>query len=104
MASSDWSDSMKRLVFWLLPFLVPTPALGAETGDAKLTAFFRSYLEDEFRQRPLEATRLGDHRFDHRLDDISAKARAGWAERIRKALADLPKMVDFQKLSRSAQI
>src|SRR5262249_58093274 len=52
----------------------------------------------------LEATRLGDHRFDHRLDDISGKARAGWTERTRKTLADLPKAIDYQKLSRPAQI
>ena len=50
----------------------------AEPEDARLTAFFKQYLEELFRQRPLEATRLGDHRFDHLLDDVSPKARAAW--------------------------
>jgi uncharacterized protein (DUF885 family) len=81
-----------------------SPLFGAESDEKKLTAFFKTYLEEAFRRRPLEATRLGDHRFDHRLDDISAKARAGWIEHYRQTLAELPKHVDYAKLSRSAQI
>ncbi len=82
---------------------------GSSTGlgqeeDAKLTACFRQYLEEGFRQRPTAATGLGDHRFDHLLDDLSPKARAAWAEHDRKTLADLPKQVDYQKLSRAGKI
>jgi uncharacterized protein (DUF885 family) len=76
----------------------------AEAEDGRLTAFFKAYLEEEFRQRPLEATRLGDHCFDHFLDDVSAAARALWAKRYQAALADLPRKVDYGKLSRGAQI
>jgi uncharacterized protein (DUF885 family) len=72
--------------------------------DAKLVAFFKDYLDASFRLRPLEATRLGDHRFDHLLDDISPKARAKWAQHTRQTLADLRKQVDYKKLTRSAQI
>ena len=39
--------------------------------DAKLAAFFRAYLDASFRAEPLTATRLGDHRFDDQLDDLS---------------------------------
>ena len=49
---------------------------------------------------PAEATRLGDHRFDDLLDDLSPKARAAWAERYRATLAELPKKIDYKKLSR----
>jgi uncharacterized protein (DUF885 family) len=76
----------------------------AKTEDARLTAFFKAYLEEAFRRRPLEATRLGDHRFDHLLDDISAKARAGWTDHYRRTLEDLPRKIDYAKLSRSARI
>jgi hypothetical protein len=95
---------MRRLlsVSAVLLLLTPMPAAGDE--DAKLTAFFKEFLEEEFCQRPLEATRLGDHRFDAFLDDLSPKARAGWTDRYRKALTDLPKRVEYGKLSRSAQI
>src|SRR5262249_33444969 len=76
----------------------------SQTEDDRLTAFFQAHLDKEFRQRPLEATRLGDHRFDHLLDDLSPKARAGWAKRYRATLADLPRQVDYKKLTRPGQI
>jgi uncharacterized protein (DUF885 family) len=72
--------------------------------DARLTAFFKKYLDEEFRHRPMEATRLGDHRFDDRLDDLSPKARAATTTRTRKALAALPRQVDVKKLSPSARV
>jgi uncharacterized protein (DUF885 family) len=76
----------------------------AESEEERLTAFFKAYLEEAFRRRPLEATRLGDHRFDHLLDDISAKARASWADHYRQTLDELPKKIAYAKLSRPAQI
>ncbi len=91
----------------LCPFVLmvlSAPASSAETEDERLTAFFKTYLDEAFRRRPLEATRLGDHRFDHLLDDISAEARAGWADHYRATLTDLPRKIDPGKLSRSAQI
>jgi hypothetical protein len=54
----------------------------ANKEDDKLVAFFKDHLAKEFKERPLEATRLGNHDFDHLLDDISPKARAGWVKRI----------------------
>jgi uncharacterized protein (DUF885 family) len=88
----------------LASILVAPGARAAEDEDAKLAAFFKNYLEQEFRQRPLLATQAGDHRFDHLLDDLSPKARAGWTELTRKMLHDLPEQVDYKKLSRSSQI
>lgn len=76
----------------------------AESEDARLTARFQAYLDREFRARPLDATRLGDHRFDHLLDDVSADARAGWKQHYQETLADLGRTLDRAKLSRSAQI
>ena len=52
----------------------------------------------------MEATRLGDHRFDSRIEDVTPEARGRWLEHTRKALAELPKQVDYQKLSRAGQI
>jgi uncharacterized protein (DUF885 family) len=70
----------------------------------KLDAFFRRYLDESFALRPLDATRLGDHRFDDRLDDVSAAGRQHWTEQTRKALAALPREVPYDKLDRPAQI
>ena len=74
------------------------------TENEKLESFFRSYLDERFRHRPVEATKLGDHRFDSLLEDVSQPARDGWLAHTRKTLKELPKRVDYSKLSRPAQI
>ncbi len=74
------------------------------TENEKLESFFRSYLDERFRHRPVEATKLGDHRFDSLLEDVSRPARDGWLAHTRKTLNELPKQVDYSKLSRPAQI
>ena len=76
----------------------------SQSADAALDAFFKRYLDEHFQMRPLEATRLGDHRFDALLEDVSPGARAGWLAFTRKTLKELPRQVDYAKLSRNAQI
>ncbi|MBY0528484.1 MAG: DUF885 domain-containing protein [Gemmataceae bacterium] len=96
---------MTRLLLLLPIVLIGASVVpAADDEDAKLTAFFKNYLEEDFRQRPLEATRLGDHRFDALLDDLSPKARAAVKERLQKTLRELPEKVEYKKLSRPAQI
>src|SRR5437867_8470797 len=77
---------------------------GDSSADATLDRFFRQYLEEHFRQQPLEATRLGDHRFDALLDDVSRSAREEWRALARRTLRELPRQVDYAKLSRSGQL
>jgi uncharacterized protein (DUF885 family) len=77
---------------------------GAEPNDQEPDRFYRAYLEADFALRPLQATRLGDHRFDDRIDDLSASARERRLEHVRQALAALPQAVEYAKLSRPAQI
>src|SRR5438105_11068295 len=72
--------------------------------DAKLAAFFRAYLNEHFRRHPYDATRAGDHRFDHLLDDLSPAARDADLSATKAALSDLPRRVDYAKLSRAGQI
>ena len=72
--------------------------------DQKLKAFFQDYLQSEFRQQPLEATQLGDHRFDSLLDDLSREALAARRGRAAEALDALPRQVDYAQLSRDSQI
>jgi len=79
-------------------------AAGEPNEDAKLVAFFKDYQEQRFRLEPLEATRLGEHRFDHLLDDLSPEARARGIELTRRTLARLAKDIDKAKLTRSGQI
>src|SRR5262249_32946534 len=95
-------------LFGLLSMLTIASGLRAAEPDSpedvKLERFFRAYLDRAFRDQPLMATRLGDHRFDDSLDDLSPQARESYVGRDRKALAELPSRVDYTKLSRSAQI
>jgi uncharacterized protein (DUF885 family) len=79
-------------------------SFAAPAEDQKLTDFFKSYLEQRFRLQPLDATRLGDHRFDHLLDDLSPGARRAQREFTKATLKRLEKEIDYKKLSRDAQI
>src|SRR5689334_23843141 len=94
---------MKWLKFYLLLVLL-IPAALAQQEETKLEKFFRDYLDESFRQRPLDATRLGDHRFDHLLDDLSKRALERNLQFAKTTLKDLPKQVDYKKLSRNGQI
>src|SRR5882724_11368500 len=97
--------AMIRLVFFSSLLLVFTAGKSpAQEADAKLESVFKTYLDDYFKLRPFEATRLGDHRFDSLLEDLTPASRAKWLELTRKTLSDLPKEIDHKKLSRAGQI
>jgi len=76
----------------------------AAEPDAVLNEFFRNYLEADFRLSPMRATRLGDHRFDQLLDDVSAVARQRRTELSRRTLEELPQRVEYSRLSRAGQV
>ncbi len=100
MNSSKWTAI--TLIAGVLTVVART-GTGASADD-QLAAFFKQHLDVSLRQRPVEATGLGDHRHDHLLDDISKEARAGWLEQNRKTLKELPRAVDYRKLSRAGQV
>ena len=94
---------MKSLLAIAFAFL-SCGTLFAQNANAALDTFFREHLEALFELRPVSATDLGDHRFDARLDDLTADARARWNELTRKTLTSLPERVDRSQLSRAGQI
>jgi uncharacterized protein (DUF885 family) len=56
-----------------------TGGIGAEapaSGDATFRAAVDHFIESELRMFPERATQLGDHRFDNRIDDLSAHGLA----------------------------
>lgn len=76
----------------------------AENADAKLEQFYKNYLEEDFALRPMDATRLGDHRFDNRLDDLTAAARQRWVDLDRKTLKQLDAEFRPESLSPAGRI
>ncbi len=95
-----------RICFALMAFLllIGSVCAGNSEEDGKLDRFFDDYLERLFQLRPVEATYLGDHRFDDQLDDLRAEALAKFDEFLRDTLERLPQGVDYSKLSRDHQI
>ena len=81
-----------------------TTAMGQQTEEIKLETWFKGYIEQVMVDEPMTATRLGDHRFDDRLEDLSPDARLMRLNRDKKALADLPQAVIYKSLKRSSQV
>jgi len=73
------------------------------TADQQFEALAQRYLREAPEQSPADATSLGDHRFDDRLDDVSA---AGWQARLKFAELYLAALepIDRSKLSRANQV
>ena len=74
-------------------------AAPAAAADSKLESFFRRYLDERFALHPMEATQLGDHRFDDRLDDLSPAALEKSLAHLKQSRAKLHKEIDRAKLS-----
>lgn len=94
-------------ITWLLAgFLAVITAnqLAAQTADEKLAQFFKNHLDECFKLRPLEASMLGEHRYDHLLDDISKEARAGWLAHTRRQLVKLISDIPVTELSADGKI
>jgi uncharacterized protein (DUF885 family) len=87
-----------------LLWLGSTCIVAAQPTRSQLESVFQAYLDRLFQAQPLEATRLGDHRFDAQLDDLSAQALARRPEEVRHSLEELTKRVDYRALSRPEQI
>jgi uncharacterized protein (DUF885 family) len=73
-------------------------------AESSLETFFRGYLDERFAMHPTEATSLGDHRFDARLDDLSPAALERSLDHLKKTRARLHREIDRAKLSRDEQI
>jgi uncharacterized protein (DUF885 family) len=86
----------------LMALTLASPVVADE--DAKLAAFFKTYLEEQMKNAPYDATRLGEHKYDDRLDDLSPAARAATLARNKDALGRLPKEVAFDRLSSEGKV
>src|SRR3954463_7559804 len=83
---------------------VVLPLITAAAGEERLQSFFRSYLNERFALHPMEATQLGDHRFDDKLDDLSPTALEHSLKHLKESRAKLRKETDRATLPRDQQI
>jgi len=71
---------------------LPLPARSADTAraaDATFVDLAAAWLNLSLRLNPIAATRLGDHRYDTELDDMSATGRARMALLARRTLVEV---------------
>jgi len=86
-----------------LPEAPPAPPPPPPSADQQFEALAQRFLAESPDLDPVSATGLGDHRFDDRLDDVSA---AGWQAKLMFAELYLSALdgVDTKKLSRTNQV
>ena len=75
----------------------------ADDVDGKMEKLAASYIDEMTALLPVEATELGDHRFDSELNKISKESRRHQVEFCRKYLKEL-KVIDRDELSQQNQI
>ena len=86
----------------------PAAAKPAQTAartsvDARFTAFSNRVVNELLRFDPVNATQIGDHRFDALLPDISPAGRAQRRAFAQRTLAELARF-DARRLSREHQV
>lgn len=80
-----------------------SPSLCDDSVDGKFDALCARYIDEFPSLSPVSATLLGDHRFDSRLDQVSAEARLEKARFVDRYLEELGQ-IDREKLSRENQV
>lgn len=96
------------LLLGILSFSFATGPAGEvdrmESEDVALDHVFHLYLKELFRREPLTATRLGEHSYDDRLDDLSPAARNATLDVKRGALKKLDETISRGRLSRDGKV
>jgi len=107
--ASIMNTSRRRVVLALgstmLVPLVGAPAFAqtASRADRAFEALGRRWLDRSMRFSPISATTIGDHRYDNRIDDVSANGRNAGLRFTRDTLRQLER-IDRTRLSRANQV
>jgi len=97
-------DMRKLLNYWLTLVLGAVVTTHTWAADSQLDGFFRRYLDERFAMHPMEATQLGDHRFDDKLDDLSPAALERSLSHLKETRPRLAKEINRKDLPRDEQI
>ena len=103
-------NTSRRAVIAMLGSTALLPVVAGEAfgqaqsaGDRALASLARRWLDQSMRLSPVSATQIGDHRFDTRLDDMSARGRAAGLRFAKQTLRALD-AIDQTTLSRANQV
>ena len=66
---------------------------GPSREDKELTKLSNEFLEDYFKAHPVSATRIGEHRYDGKIDDMSPDAKAAEGEHLNTYLTRLKSII-----------
>jgi uncharacterized protein (DUF885 family) len=81
---------------------LPAPA-GPSAADVAFNSLSRRYFDEVLALEPVNATTLGDHRYDDKLDDVSAAGRERRLTLERELVAAV-RALDATQLSRAHQV
>jgi uncharacterized protein (DUF885 family) len=94
-----------------LPILLAAAALGAcaskpveTTPDAALNTLVEEYFEKQLELSPMNATAIGDTRYDDRLDETTSPGFREKSLAIERAFLDRARLVDAARLSPGGRI
>jgi uncharacterized protein (DUF885 family) len=85
------------------PPAAPASPPGPTATDMTFDAISKRYLDEMVAQTPVNATSLGDHRFDDQLDDVSTAGYDRRAALAHELLAQV-QVLDSAELSRANQV
>jgi len=81
----------------------PPPATALANADTAFAALSTRWLDGMLELSPISATGIGEHRYDTRIDDLSAAGRARSLDFSKRTLAEL-EAIDRTALSRENQV
>jgi uncharacterized protein (DUF885 family) len=84
-------------------FAAPTSTTSLSPADVAFNDLGQRWLEGMLRLSPVSATQIGDHRYDHEIDDVSPAGRKAQTDFYRGILVALD-AIDRTKLSRANQV
>jgi hypothetical protein len=91
-------------IFVLFSLAMPFTNVRATPQDEQFQQIARDYIEGYLAATPEDATELGDHRFDDKLTDYSAEARARELARAKEARQELEGLTDLSQLTGASKV
>jgi uncharacterized protein (DUF885 family) len=86
-------------VLVLFSLVMPFASILATAQDEQFQQIAHDYIEGYLAANPEDATELGDHRFDDKLTDYSAEARARELARMKETRQKLEALTDLSQLT-----